>query len=100
MTAALLMTHPTLLAGAILLRPTAPFASIPDVRIPGSPVMIVDGAADDRRTPADGVLLADQLRQLGAMVTHHVIDTGHGHTDVDRQLARRWLGSTTFRSPD
>jgi phospholipase/carboxylesterase len=91
MSAALLMTHPALLSGAILFRPLAPFGTPPRVRLDGVPVLVVDGEEDERRSPGDGLLVARQLEQLGATVTRHVIATGHPLTDEDRRLARDWL---------
>jgi phospholipase/carboxylesterase len=97
MTAALLMTHPALLSGAILFRPLAPFGTPPRVRLDGVPVLVVDGEADDRRSPGDGLLVARQLERMGATVTHHVIAAGHLLADEDRRLARDWILSAELQ---
>jgi phospholipase/carboxylesterase len=91
MTAALLMTHPRLLAGAILFRPLSPFAEDPPTRLDGKPVLILDGAKDDRRAPEDGAHLADRLRAAGAVVTHRVLPVGHAITPEDRRIALEWM---------
>ncbi|WP_435198538.1 alpha/beta hydrolase [Janibacter sp. GS2] len=91
MSAALLLTNPDLLAGAILFRPLSPFAHALDVRLDGTAVLIIDGENDTRRSPGDGQHLAEQLRGLGAVVTHRVLPVGHSITGTDRQVARAWI---------
>jgi len=91
MAAALLLTRPSLLAGAILFRPLSPFAVDPPSRLNGAPVLIIDGERDDRRSPRDGLRLAERLRDAGATVTHHVLPVGHSITDMDLPLAWTWL---------
>ena len=96
MGAALLMADPTLLAGAILLRPLRPPVNVPELRIDGFPVLIVDGEHDERRSPGDGLALADQLGRLGADVTHRVLPAGHLVSDADRAVIREWLRCNGF----
>lgn len=93
MAAALVAICPELLAGAVLLRPLSPFAG--DARYsPGAvPVLIIDGAQDARRSAADGLRLAGQLRRAGSTVTHRVLPVGHSITAADEAIARDWLGS-------
>jgi len=91
MAAALLLTRPALLAGAILLRPLLPFANDPPVRLSAVPVLIVDGEKDSRRSPGDGARLAERLRGAGAKVTHHVLPVGHAISERDVVLSRTWL---------
>jgi phospholipase/carboxylesterase len=91
MAAALLLTRPTLLAGAILFRPLSPFTGDPPLRLIGMPALIIDGEKDSRRSPGDGARLAECLRGAGAMVTHHVLPVGHAISDMDVPLARTWL---------
>jgi len=91
MSAALLMTDPDLFGAAVLFRPLSPFTRDRDVRLDGTPVLIVDGEQDVRRSPGDGLQVADRLRRLGALVTHHELPVGHSITGADRQLARAWI---------
>jgi phospholipase/carboxylesterase len=93
MAAALLVTHPDLLAGAILLRPLSPFDHDLPGRLDGTPVLIIDGETDARRSPGDGLRLAARLRRAGALVAHHVLPTGHALTSDDTRIAREWLRS-------
>ena len=77
MAAALLLTRPGLLAGAILFRPLSPFTRDLPTRLDGVPMLIIDGENDSRRSPGDGRRLAERLIHAGATVTHHVLPTGH-----------------------
>lgn len=91
MAAALLMTHPDLLAGAILFRPLSPFRHKPQHRLNSTPVLIIDGEQDNRRSPGDGLRLAGQLRDAGANVTHHLLSVGHAVTFEDSAIGVEWL---------
>ena len=91
MAAALLLTHPGLLAGAILFRPLCPFTHDLPHRLDGTPVLIIDGEKDSRRSPGDGLRLAERLVRAGAVVTHHVLPVGHSITAEDKRIAGEWL---------
>jgi len=101
MAAALVVLHPGLLSGAVLFRPLSPFVADPDVRVPQTPVLIIDGRDDERRSPGDGARLAQRLTGMGAEVTHHVLQAGHSLIPDDHRLARDWLaGLPVSRSAD
>jgi phospholipase/carboxylesterase len=91
MAAALLLTHPGLLAGAILFRPLSPFTHDLPHRLDSTPVLIIDGQEDSRRSPGDGLRLAERLVRAGALVTHHVLPVGHSISAEDRRIAGGWL---------
>ncbi len=91
MAAALLLTQPGLLAGAVLFRPLSPFTRDLPYRLNGTPVLIIDGRKDSRRSPGDGLLLAERLVRAGALVTHRVLPIGHSITNEDEQIASEWL---------
>ena len=91
MAAALLLTHPDLLAGAILFRPLSPFIDDMSHRLDATPILILDGANDSRRALGDGLRLAERLIRAGAAVTHRVLPVGHAITAEDRCLASEWL---------
>lgn len=97
MAAAVLLTRPELLAGAILFRPLCPFTRDLSHRIDGTPVLILDGEKDSRRSPGDGLRLAGRLERAGATVTHRVLPAGHAITAEDRQIAGGWLRTGSFR---
>lgn len=91
MAAAILLTHPGLLAGAVLFRPLSPFQDDGPGRLNGTPALIIDGAKDSRRAQGDGARLAARLTRAGATVCHHVLPVGHAITAADRDIARAWL---------
>lgn len=91
MAAALLLTHPGRLAGTILFRPLSPFTHDVPHGLDHTPVLIIDGEKDDRRSPGDGLRLAEQLVRAGALVTHHVLPVGHSITAEDKRIASEWL---------
>jgi len=91
MAAALLLTHPALFSGAILLRPLSPFAADCSPHPRGTPVLIIDGEKDSRRSPGDGARLAERFKRAEAIVTHHVLPGGHAITEMDKQIAQGWL---------
>ncbi|MBR0856024.1 alpha/beta hydrolase [Bradyrhizobium liaoningense] len=94
MAAALLLTRPGLLSGAILFRPLPPLSKDLPARMHATPVLIIDGHNDTRRSRGDGLRLAERLTRAGAAVTHHVLPAGHAITSGDRQIAREWLVKT------
>jgi predicted esterase len=61
MATALLPTRPSLLAGAILLRPLSPFRHGLPTRTDGTPALIIDGERNRRRLRGDGLRLVDRL---------------------------------------
>ena len=90
-TAALLMSRADLLGGAVLFRPLSPFVAPPFANLDGVPVLVLDGADDERRSPGEGRRCAQDLTAMGADVTHHVLPAGHALTDGDEHLAAEWL---------
>ena len=91
MAAALLLMRPRLFGRAILFRPLSPFLEDKPTRLDATPVLIIDGEKDTRRSPGDGLRLAERLVRAGARVTHHVLGAGHTMTPSDLQIARQWV---------
>lgn len=91
MTAALVMLYRGLLSGAVLFRPLSALAADSVSRVPRTPVLMIDGSDDERRSPGDGARLAQRLAGIGADVSHHVLPTGHSLIADDLRLAREWL---------
>jgi phospholipase/carboxylesterase len=89
--AALLLLHPGVLVGAVLLRAMAPFREAPSAMLPGTPVLLLSGVADPI-VPADNAArLAAQLDAAGAEVTHQVLPAGHGLSAADVTATSAWL---------
>jgi phospholipase/carboxylesterase len=76
----LLLTCPSLLAGAVLFRRLSPFTYDPPTGLDGKPVLIIDGEKDTRRSTPDDARLAERLMRADATVTHHVLPVGHSIT--------------------
>lgn len=91
MAAVLFLAHPGTLAGAILFRPLSPFTRDLPHRIDRTSVLILDGENDSRRSPGDGLRLAERLVRAGALVTHHILPVGHSLTAEDERIASLWL---------
>jgi phospholipase/carboxylesterase len=76
--AALLVLHPKLLAGAVLLRAMAPFKDMPAADLRDVSVLLSSGATDTMIPTLDSDRLADDLKTSGATLTHKTLPTGHG----------------------
>jgi phospholipase/carboxylesterase len=86
--AAVLLLHPRTLAGAILLRATAPLAEPPRADLSGIPVLILSGLNDPviPRSGAEKLKLA--LAAAGARVERVELPAGHGLTQADVSRAK------------
>ncbi|EHS49274.1 Glyoxalase/bleomycin resistance protein/dioxygenase [Rhizobium sp. PDO1-076] len=89
MLAAAMLLHPGIATTSVLLRPMRVLEETPDVRLPGSRVLIVSGKEDPYAEHA--LALADQLRSVGAKVSHRVIPAGHALVAADIDVAQEWL---------
>jgi len=74
---ALLLTHPDLLAGAVLLAAMVPFTDPPDADLAGRRVAVSNGRRDPMATPDLTTRLVAQLRERGASVTEFSHQGGH-----------------------
>lgn len=95
--ASLLLRHPGLLGGAALLRAMVPFADPPAERLPGTPVLILSGAADPIVPTANSRALAAALSSAGAAVTHRTLPLGHGLSQTDVDITRSWIAGLKER---
>jgi phospholipase/carboxylesterase len=89
--AALLLLHPEVLAGAVLLRAMVPLRETPPVDLTGRPVLMLSGAADPIVPAANAAMLAERLRADGAAVTHETLPVGHGLSQADVTRTGAWL---------
>ncbi|KQO71268.1 hydrolase [Methylobacterium sp. Leaf87] len=89
--AALLMLHPSVLAGAVLLRPMLPLAQPPAFDLTGLPLLMLSGAQDPIVPEANARALAERFRGSGARVEHGVLPVGHGLSQADVTTAEAWL---------
>jgi phospholipase/carboxylesterase len=89
--AAMMMLRPEVLDGAVLIRAMVPLPQPPAADLTGRRVLILSGAMDPIVPETDAVRLAGQLQAAGASVEHEVLPAGHGLTQADVTLARRWF---------
>ncbi|HEY0184924.1 MAG TPA: alpha/beta hydrolase [Rhodopila sp.] len=89
--AALLMLHPGLLSGAVLLRAMEPLRRPPIVRLDGTRVLLLSGTHDPIVPAANSDRLAATLAGSGASVTHRRVSGGHGLSQGDLNEAQSWL---------
>jgi phospholipase/carboxylesterase len=89
--AAVLLTHPKTLAGAILLRATTPLAEPPRPDLSGVPVLILSGLNDSVIPRSGAEKLALALAGAGARVERVELPAGHGLTQVDVDRAKAFF---------
>lgn len=89
--ASLLLTHPAVLAGAILFRPMVPFEPEQPPTLSHIPILICGGNRDPIATPAQTSRLATLLRSGGAQVDVSHELAGHELMQGDIVKARQWL---------
>ena len=89
--AALLLTRPQVLHGAVLLRAMLPFEPEPRPDLAGKPVLLLSGSNDTMISAAGRERLAAVLQAAGADLVYKVLPTGHNLTQNDLNLAAQWL---------
>jgi phospholipase/carboxylesterase len=89
--ASILLTLPDVLAGAVLLRGTAPYEpkTLPDLK--GIPVLMLAGADDPIVAADKRDRLAAILREAGADVTYEVFPAAHDLSPRDITALTAWL---------
>ena len=93
--ASLLLLHPEVLAGALLLRPMTPFEPevLPD--LPGTPVFVAAGRVDSMVPESEPERLAELLKATGADVELHWNPGGHTLAREELEDAREWFSRKT-----
>jgi phospholipase/carboxylesterase len=89
--AAMLLLHPGVLAGAVLLRAMVPLAEVPPAKLSGKPVLILSGARDPIVPAENAARLATIFTKAGAELRHETLPTGHGLTQDDISRITVWL---------
>ncbi len=87
----LMLRHPGLLAGGVLLRPMLPAPAPAGLHLAGTRVLVAAGEADTMIPPPRVRDLLDVLRAAGADVEERWERTGHGLTREDLAAAAGWL---------
>ena len=97
--ASLLLLHPGLLAGAVLLRAMVPLEPEPTPDLAGTPVYHAAGRSDTMVPAENTERLANLLREAGAYVTLDWQPGGHGIGRPEVDAARAWLQGVLATSP-
>lgn len=89
--AAIMLLHPGVLAGALLLRPRTilELEEFPDLN--GAPVLVIAGDHDEKMPAGSSEKLARQLGRAGAAVEMAMLDSGHELTPQDFSLGKSWF---------
>jgi phospholipase/carboxylesterase len=90
--AAVMLLHPSVLAGGVLLRAMVPLTPAEPAGLAHARVLLLQGRHDPIIPLENGERLAGLLRTAGADVTMEVQDAGHGIMPRDVAVARAWLG--------
>ena len=90
--AAVLLLHPNILAGAILLRAMAPLTDPPRPDLSGVPVLILSGLNDPIAPRSSAEKLAAALAAAGARVQRDDLPASHGLTGADVTKAKAFYG--------
>ena len=89
MLAAVLRLQPDVIRSAVLLRPMDVLEMRPDVDLKGVRLLLVSGIDDPFR---DGsVVLAQRLREEGALLTEEAVQAAHPLSETDRDVVWKWL---------
>lgn len=91
--AAMLLLHPGVLSGAILLRAMVPLVPAALPSLAGARVLMAEGALDPLVPRENAERLAGLLRGAGADVTLHWEQAGHGLTQADVTAAQAWMAA-------
>jgi len=91
--AALMLLHPGVLKGALLLRPMIPLSPHPLPNLGGTRVQIQAGVEDNMTTPENTQGLASLLSSAGAAVDVRWMDAGHDLGPGDFQAAKEFFAA-------
>ncbi len=92
--ASVLLRHPVVLDGAILLRAMVPFEESPRSSSSSPRVLLISGEWDPIVRIDNARTLAEMLRAAGATVRHEIRPTGHALDTTDGRCAQEWLATT------
>lgn len=93
----LMLRHPGLIAGGVLLRPMLPAPAPAGLDLTGTRVLVAAGETDAMIPPSRVRDLVAALREAGADVEERWEPTGHGLTQDDLDAAERWLAGAALK---
>lgn len=89
----LILLHPGMLAGAILLRPQRVVEPNPLPKISSLPILVAGGEGDATMPAGESEQLARLLSHVGADVDYAVAETGHDLSPSDFSMCKLWLSA-------
>lgn len=92
--ASVMLLHPGVIAGGLLLRPRTIIEPSPLPDLNSAPVLVIAGQHDDKMPPGAGEQLARLLGRAGAAVDMGMADAGHELTPQDFAAGKTWLSKT------
>ena len=96
----MLLRHPDLLAGAVLLRPMLPYTPDANPDLAGVRVLVAAGEGDPFSSPEMTAALAGLLRDSGAAVEVSVQPGGHQVGQGDFDVAQAWVAGLMAGEPE
>ena len=90
--AAIMLLHPGVLAGGLLLRPRTILEPQEFPELKGAPVLVIAGDQDEKMPAGSAEKLARQLGRAGAAVEMAMLNSGHELTPQDFSLGKSWFG--------
>lgn len=95
--AAVLLLHPHILDGAILLRAMLPLTPSAEPDLSNTPILLLSGTKDAMVDESQVQKLAELFQAGGAKLTHKWVDTGHNLLPEDIGVSAQWL-SDNFKN--
>jgi phospholipase/carboxylesterase len=89
--ASLLLSHPDVLRGAVLLRAMLPFEPKPLPDLSGKQVLLLTGSNDQMIPAASSERLIEVLQTANAELVYKSLPAGHNLTQNDLIIAAQWL---------
>jgi predicted esterase len=86
-----MLSHPGILAGAILFRPMVPFTPAVSPDLQNVPVLLAAGRRDPIVVPEQTLALGEILKTAGARVSLHWHEGGHELGRDDIAAAKDWI---------
>jgi phospholipase/carboxylesterase len=90
---ALLMRHPDVLSGAVLMRAMNGLGPAPGLNLAAKRVLLLSGAHDPYGPADSRAILTANLRAAGADVSEEIAAPGHGLVQRDLTAAASWLSA-------
>jgi phospholipase/carboxylesterase len=96
--AAILLLHPKILAGAILIRAAVPLSVKRSGALSGKPVLVISGSSDPIASGENAARLVAMLAARGAEVRHEIVAASHGMIQRDILLSAAFFDAMRSRA--